>query len=263
MQVVVDARADRDLVDVLDLAVEDVRLERRGEQRLPDVGGVEVLVALEAVVERPRLEVLRVKEDGHVARGDRRQDDVVDRADAEDLELALDESALHADGDVLAELARHRPVEPNGALRHLLVRRDEAQVRAAVRDLPAPARQVVVPGGDPVGELLVATAGVQAAVRRVVVAVADVEAAAALAGLLGDDVDDAVERVGAVERRARTADDLDALDVLRADRERLPERGADEVDVHAAAVDEDEHLVGEALVEAAERDLGWPTRWSP
>ena len=92
--------------------------------------------------------------------------------------------------------------------------------------------------------------------RRVVVAVADVDAAAAFAGRLGDDVDDAVERVGAVERRARPADDLDALDVLHADGQHLPERRPDEVDVHAAAVDEHEHLVGEALVETAERDLG-------
>ena len=63
--------------------------------------------------------------------------------------------------------------------------------------------------------------------RRVVVAVADVEAALPLARGLGDDVDDAVESVGAVERGARPADDLDALDVLDADRQGRPDGGAE------------------------------------
>ena len=55
------------------------------------------------------------------------------------------------------------------------------------------------------------------------------------AGALGDDVDDAVEGVGAVEGGARPAHDLDAVDVLDADRQRLPEGGAEEIDVDAAA----------------------------
>ena len=61
--------------------------------------------------------------------------------------------------------------------------------------------------------------------------------------------------VGAVERGAGAPHDLDALDVLDADGERLPDRRADEVDVHAPAVDEHERLVAQPLVEAADRDL--------
>src|SRR5205823_9409497 len=47
----------------------------------------------------------------------------------------------------------------------------------------------------------------------------------------------------------------DAIDVLDADRQGLPEGRAEEVDVHAAAVDEHEDLVREALVEAADAHL--------
>ena len=78
---------------------------------------------------------------------------------------------------------------------------------------------------------------------RVPIAEPDVGPGAALAGLLRDDVDDAVERVGTVEGGAGATHDLDPLDVLDADGERPPQGGAHEIEKNAAAVDQDEHLV--------------------
>ena len=185
-----------------------------------------------------------------------REHDVVERADAEHLERSLREPAADAERADLAELARAARVEADGARALDLIADAGADVGAAVRDLARPAREVVVAGGEAPRELAVAARGPEAAVRRALGAVAADDAALTFAGLLGDDVDDAVEGVGAVERRAGAAHDLDALDVLDADRERLPDRGAEEVDVDAAAVDEDEGLVREALVEAADAHLG-------
>src|SRR5205085_2165976 len=66
-----------------------------------------------------------------------------------------------------------------------------------------------------------------------------------------DDVDDAANRVRAVERRLWTADDLDTLDELRREIGEidLPERGT----LHAHAIDEHLHLTG---IGAADRDRG-------
>src|SRR4030095_9953364 len=69
--------------------------------------------------------------------------------------------------------------------------------------------------------------------------------------LLRDDVDDAADRVGAVERRLRPTDDLDAVDQVGRDvgEVGLPRRRALDPD----AVDEDLNLVG---VGAADADVG-------
>ena len=66
-----------------------------------------------------------------------------------------------------------------------------------------------------------------------------------------DDVDHAADRVRAVERRLRTANDLDALDQLGREVGEidLTERGT----LHAHAIDEHLHLIG---VGAADRDRG-------
>ncbi len=70
-----------------------------------------------------------------------------------------------------------------------------------------------------------------------------------------DDVDDAGEGVGAVQGGAWTADDLDAFDVGRGDGQERPERRADQIEEQGAPVDEDEDLVGQAIVEAAQPDV--------
>ena len=56
-----------------------------------------------------------------------------------------------------------------------------------------------------------------------------------------DDVDDAADRVGAVQRRARALDDLDALDELG--RDVLHRRRADGAGIDAQAVDQHQHVV--------------------
>ncbi len=57
-----------------------------------------------------------------------------------------------------------------------------------------------------------------------------------LARALGDDVDDAVERVGAPDRRCGTANHLDALDLVEVRRHELPHRQPEEVLVDAPPV---------------------------
>ena len=69
-----------------------------------------------------------------------------------------------------------------------------------------------------------------------------------------DDVDDAVDRVRAPDARSRPADHLDAGHVLQHHVLAFPEYAREKRRVDRAPVDEDEHLVGQEVVEAARAD---------
>src|SRR2546427_3175472 len=69
-------------------------------------------------------------------------------------------------------------------------------------------------------------------------------------GGAGDDVDDAIDRVGSPQRAAGTADDFDAVDILEKVVLYVPEHPAIERGVHRPTVDQHQELVGEVGVEA-------------
>jgi hypothetical protein len=68
-----------------------------------------------------------------------------------------------------------------------------------------------------------------------------------------DDVDDAVDGVGAPQRCAGTADDLDAIDVLEHVVDRVPEHAGEERRIDRPPVHHDKELVRRAAIEAARR----------
>jgi hypothetical protein len=167
-----------------------------------------------------------------------------------------------------------RQLDPVGhvAERHLALQVDGIQ-GAALPVEPAPGsdrRPLVsgvaicaVGGGVRAGELEVAT--VLAAVGRPAVPEAEIgallgarrsldEGALGVGGVLGDDVDDAVDGIRPPEGCPRSADDLDALDVGQHDVELLPVHTGERWLIHRATIDLDQELVGESLVEAARRD---------
>ncbi len=72
---------------------------------------------------------------------------------------------------------------------------------------------------------------------------------------LGDDIHDPVERIKAVERRHRPLDHLDLLDLRQSHRQAFPEDKPLGIDIDGAAVDQQEHLVGEQLLVAAHTDV--------
>src|SRR6185437_9473675 len=80
------------------------------------------------------------------------------------------------------------------------------------------------------------------------------EQALRVARAFGDDVDDAVDGVGAPQRAARAADDFNAVDVIQQHVLHVPKHAGIERRVNAAAIDHDEELVGESIVEAAGAD---------
>src|SRR5581483_5296251 len=131
----------------------------------------------------------------------------------------------------------------------------DGDVFALVGDLARPPRVARVPGRDAVPEIALPPGDPRRSVALALIADADAQPALPLAGRDGDDVDHARERVGAVEGRAGAAHHLDALDLVDVDRERLPERRAEDVVVDRPAVDEHEQLVAEATVEAAHRHV--------
>src|SRR5439155_4789286 len=73
-------------------------------------------------------------------------------------------------------------------------------------------------------------------------------------GGAGNDVDDAIDRVGTPQCAAGTADDFDAVDVFEEVVLYVPEHTAIERRVHGATVDQHQELVGEVGVEAAGAD---------
>ncbi len=73
-------------------------------------------------------------------------------------------------------------------------------------------------------------------------------------GALADDVDHAVDGIGAPEGSARAADDLDPLHVLQHHVLLVPEHAGTDLVVDAAAVDQHQELVGVDAVEAANAD---------
>ena len=70
----------------------------------------------------------------------------------------------------------------------------------------------------------------------------------------GDDVDDAVDRVGAPQRGARPADHLDLLHIVQHQILDLPEHPREHRIVHAAAVDQHQLFIGEDSIETADGD---------
>ena len=254
VQIVVDPTAGLELVDVLRLHVHDVRVVNRRKERLPEGHRVGAARSVRVRPEAADFEVLRVH-----PRGDLRglsDDDVVVDQSFGDLGLSVVVPEEDTGVDVSDQVTRDFSREPASGAGHVLVGNELGVANGPGRHRAAPARHVVVPGRQAVGGLAVPPGRPDGPVRVVVRAVSDVDAVRSFAGSLRDDVDDAVEGVGAVERRPRAADDLDSLDVFDADGQRRPDRRAEQIDVEAPSVDEDEHLVREALVEAAHRDLG-------
>src|SRR5207253_6453267 len=72
--------------------------------------------------------------------------------------------------------------------------------------------------------------------------------------VFGDDIDDAVDRIGSPQRRAGTTDDLDAVEIGEKDVLHIPQRSAEERIVDCAPIDQYERLVGKAAGEAAHPD---------
>ena len=65
----------------------------------------------------------------------------------------------------------------------------------------------------------------------------------------GDDVDDAIDGIGSPQRRTRTADHLDTLDILQHQILLAPEDSGEQRRVQTPAVDQHLQFVGEATVE--------------
>ena len=88
------------------------------------------------------------------------------------------------------------------------------------------------------------------------IANAETKARASITRSDGDDVDDRGERVGTVERGPRTANNLDAFDLIDVDAERFPKGRSENVVVgRALSVDEDQELVAQTAVESAHRHV--------
>src|SRR6266568_3791303 len=73
-------------------------------------------------------------------------------------------------------------------------------------------------------------------------------------GVLRNDIDDAVDGVGAPQRGPGSADDLDPVDVLKGDLLHIPEHTGEQRGVDGATIDEHQQLVGGGAVEAARAD---------
>src|SRR5258706_2961717 len=69
-----------------------------------------------------------------------------------------------------------------------------------------------------------------------------------------DDVDDAIHRVYAPKRSARTADDFDAVDILEQYILNIPEDTGEKRGVNRPAVDQHEQLIGRGVAEAPRAD---------
>ena len=76
---------------------------------------------------------------------------------------------------------------------------------------------------------------------------------------LGDDVDHPVHRIGAPGGGARSADHLDALDILQHQILGLPDHPGVKGRIDTASIDHHQQLVGETIIEAtsADRPLGF------
>src|SRR5262249_38092466 len=80
------------------------------------------------------------------------------------------------------------------------------------------------------------------------------QAALRLLRALGDDVDDAVDRIGTIDGCSRPPDHLDALHVLEQQVLGVPEDAGEQGVVNAPPVNLDLQLGGEAIVEATGAD---------
>jgi hypothetical protein len=110
----------------------------------------------------------------------------------------------------------------------------------------------VGPGADVLGDLESVAGAAEGTLLRA--RASDEVDAQRVLGTLGDDVDDAVDGIGAPEGAARAADHLDAVDILEERVLHVPEDAGMERGVDAAAVDENKEFVGRSAVEAAARD---------
>ena len=73
-------------------------------------------------------------------------------------------------------------------------------------------------------------------------------------GLLGDDVDDPVDRVGPPLRGPRSADDFNPIDVFQERILRVPKHSRVQRRIDRAPVDQHQHFVGQRVVESARTD---------
>jgi hypothetical protein len=80
------------------------------------------------------------------------------------------------------------------------------------------------------------------------------KSAFALGGIARDDIDDAVDGVGAPQGAAWAAHHLDALDIDRRDILHVPEHPGVQRRINGTAVDQDQQLVGGSDVEAPGAD---------
>src|ERR1043165_715069 len=71
---------------------------------------------------------------------------------------------------------------------------------------------------------------------------------------LANDVDDSIHGVGAPDRAPRTANHLDAVNVIEKHILHVPAHAADQRRVNCTAIDQDQKLVGPLVVEAAGTD---------
>ncbi len=162
------------------------------------------------------------------------------------IEIRLVKVALHGDH----VRGRWRPVQPEPALadtpvvagvaaigRNQAVAFPESPINAVLRVIAQLA--AVANSGD--GPFLVA--GGQ---RH--------QSALSIPGVLGDDVDDAVDGVGAPQAAAGTPDYLDAFDVVQRQVLDFPMHAGEQRGIDRAPVDQHQQLVGEAAAEAANGD---------
>src|SRR5574337_367014 len=72
--------------------------------------------------------------------------------------------------------------------------------------------------------------------------------------LFGDDVDHAIDRIGAPESPTRTADNLDPIDILKEGVLHVPDDPSEQRRVHGPPVYENQELIRKGSIEAASRD---------
>ena len=120
-------------------------------------------------------------------------------------------------------------------IRRRRIRARDIAGRAIVRIL------LTVAGGDLEAPVVAADGVGDAAVEAAEVTAAEVDRGADhFPRRLGDQVDDAAQRVGAPDRGARTTHDLDLRDLAEVDRQQVPHNEAEEVEVDAATIEQHE-----------------------
>src|SRR6185312_3697355 len=164
--------------------------------------------------------------------------------------IGLGELALRADIDVALEGGAIRASTPIRAEPSLCLVPAIPRAVAAGEGIVASLEGIAI---DPIGPCAEVSAVLRAHLAAKIAARRLELASLGSPGVPGDDVDDPVDRIGSPERGSRAADHLDALDVRREHLVRIPEYPGEIGRVDAAAVDEDEQLVGAIEIAAAGR----------